>query len=71
MPDAKFESNSFSIFRDMTSQNQQVIELGYSPQGNGFYLKKMNFCVQNRSPRPKLTPTSISAIFNQLKIFHF
>ena len=41
MPDAKFESGSFSNFGDMTSQNfslekERVIKFGYLPSENGF-----------------------------------
>ena len=61
IPDAKFESGSFSSFGDMTSQNlprkkgtSHQIRL-FTPE-NGFNIKKMSFYVQNRSSRPKIDP---------------
>ena len=45
MSDVKFESGSFSIFQDMTSENfrlkrEQVIRFGYLPPVSGFNFKK-------------------------------
>ena len=76
MPDAKFESGSFSSFGGMTSQNfpmkrEQVIKFGYLPPENGISSEKTSFYVQIRSFHPKLTPLSISTIFKQREFFSF
>ena len=76
MPDAKFESDSFSTFGDMMSQispsgREQVIKLGYLPPENGFNLKKMSFLSRIVLLDPKLTPMLILAISKQRKIFSF
>ena len=57
--DAKFESDSCSIFADVTSQNfprkkGTSHQIGYLPPEKGFNFKKKEFYVQNRSSRPKI-----------------
>ena len=77
MPDAKFESGSFSIFGDMTSQNFYLKkgtshQISYIyPRKMGLTLKKLVFMSKIVRLDPKLTPTSISAIFNQRKFLSF
>ena len=59
MPDARFESGSFSILGDMTSQNFPL-KKGTSDGIQIFPCKigltLMSFYVQNRSSRPKIDP---------------
>ena len=80
IPDAKFESGSFSSFGDMTSQifpwkkgtSHQI--LVFLPPENGFNLKKMSFDVQNRSSRPKIDPPPLCQFQqfpNRANFFHF
>ena len=78
MPDAKFESSSFSIFGNMTSQNfplkkgtNHPIRI-FTPE-NGFnFKKKIVFMSRIVVLDPKLTPpTSILAIFKEKKILLF
>ena len=77
MNDAKFESGCFFYFwrYDVTKisfwRREQVIEFGYLAMKNGFNFKKKSCYVQNRPPRSKIDPMSISAIFKQRKIFLF
>ena len=72
MPDAELEPGSFSIFGDMRSQNFSLkkgtsdqIRLFTSLPDNGFNFKKGEFYVQNRSPRPKITPPPPPCQFQQ------
>ena len=59
MPDAKFESGSFSFFGDMESQNFPL-KKGMSdriPQEIlGLTFTKMSFYIRNRSSLPKIDP---------------
>ena len=78
MPDAKFESGSFSSFGDMTSQKfplkrGTVIKFRYLPPEMDLSLKKMSFMPRFVLFDSKLTPPSmsISAIFKRRKIFSF
>ena len=76
MPDAKFESGSFSSFGDMMSQIFPL-KRETSHKNSDIYPRKIDltlkneFYVQIRSSRPKIDPMSISAIFKQRKFFSF
>ena len=77
IPNAKFESDSFSSFGDMTSQNslrrrEQVMKFGYLTPENEFNFKKMSFYVQNRSSGSKIYPScQFQQIFKHRKKFSF
>ena len=76
MPDAKFESGSFSIFGDKTSQNFVLKRgtshrFGYLFPENGFNFTKMTFYVQNRSSQPKIAPSCHFQQFSIRGIFSF
>ena len=76
IPDAKFESASFSRFGDMTSQNfphkkGTSHQIPYLPLENKFNLKKISFNARIVLLDPKLTPMSIAALLKQGKIFSF
>ena len=79
MPDARFESESFSSFGDMMSQTF-LLKKGKSnqiqiinPQMMGLTWKKLSFYVQNCSFKPKMYPSfqakeifSLSNFFRRL-----
>ena len=74
MPNAKFESGSFSSFGDMTSQNFPLKKgtshrIGIFTPENGFNFKKMNLFVQNRSFPSKIYPHANVINFQAEEIF--
>ena len=74
MPDAKFESGSFSTFGDMTSEEgNRSLNFAIYPRKKGLTLIKAVFESRIVLLDPKLNPNpmSISAIFKQRKIFSF
>ena len=76
MPDVKFESGSFSIFGDMTSQNL-FQEMGMSYRfllftfGKWVELTKMSFYLKNHYPHPKIDPQVNFSNFQPGEICHF
>ena len=74
IPDAKFESGSFSSFGDMTSQNVPLKrgtsrKIGYLSSENGFNSEKISIYVQIRSFRLKIDPPC--QFSSREKFFHF
>ena len=78
MPDAKFESDSFPSFGDMTSLNFPLKKgmnneysnlVGYLPQENELNLKIKRFYVQIRSFRPNIDPPCQFQQFSSRRFF--
>ena len=71
MSDAKFESNSFPGFGDMTSQ-KRVAKFGYLPPENRFNFEIRSFYVQILSFRPKIDHLCQFQQFSSRgNLFHF
>ena len=76
MPDVKFESGSFSIFGDMTSQNLfQDMGMSYRfllfTPGKWVELTIVSFYLKNYYPQPKIDPHVNFSNFQSEEVFHF
>ena len=78
IPDAKFETDSSASFGNMTSQDFSAEEENKSsnsaiyPRKTDLTFKKMRFCVQSRSSRPKIDSIcQFQQLSSRGKFLHF